>query len=263
MGDLENRVCLVTGAARGLGLASATRMAEAGASVMIADVLDDVGEAAAAALRDAGHRAVFHPCDVGDKGAVDALVAACVREYGRLDGVFNNAGINHGASFLDFTEEDFDRVIRVNLKGTFLVGQAAARQMVAQAGDGRAAGRGGGAIVNMSSVNAVMAIPEIAAYNASKGGVNQITKTMALALAPHNIRVNAIGPGSIDSDMLRSVNADPAAMARVMSRTPLGRIGRPEEIGDLATYLVSDRSSYITGQVIYIDGGRLAMNYTC
>ncbi len=255
MGDLEGRVCLVTGAARGLGLASATKMAEAGASVMIADVLDEPGEASAAALREAGHTVSYHHCDVGEKAEVEALIATCVATFGRLDGAFNNAGINHGAAFLDFAEEDFDRIIKVNLKGTFLVGQAVARQMVAQ-GEG-------GAIVNMSSVNAVMAIPEIAAYNASKGGVNQITKTMSLALAPHKIRVNAIGPGSIDSDMLRSVNNDPAAMARVMSRTPLGRIGEAEEIGDLATYLLSDRSSYITGQVIYIDGGRLAMNYTC
>lgn len=255
MSELDTKVCLVTGAARGLGLASATRMAQAGARVMIADILDDEGEAAAATLRDAGHNVVYHHCDVGNKADVDALVAACVSVFGRVDGAFNNAGINHGAPFLEFTEEDFDRVIRINLKGTFLVGQAVARQMVAQ-GEG-------GAIVNMSSVNAVMAIPEIAAYNASKGGVNQITKTMALALAPHNIRVNAIGPGSIQSDMLKSVNSSPEAMARVMSRTPLGRIGDPGEIGDLATYLVSEKSSYITGQVIYIDGGRLAMNYTC
>lgn len=255
MGDLEGKVCLVTGAARGLGLASARKMAEAGATVMIADVLDEDGFAAAAALREDGFNAVYQHCDVGEKAQVDALVDACVAAHGRLDGAFNNAGINHGASFLEFSEADFDRVIKTNLKGTFLVGQAVARRLVEQGA--------GGAIVNMSSVNAVMAIPEIAAYNASKGGVNQITKTMALALAPHGIRVNAIGPGSIESAMLASVNSNPTAMAKVMSRTPIGRIGQPEEIGDLATYLLSEKSSYITGQVIYIDGGRLAMNYTC
>jgi NAD(P)-dependent dehydrogenase (short-subunit alcohol dehydrogenase family) len=149
-------------------------------------------------------------------------------------------------------------VLRVNLKGAFLVAQAAARQMVAQIADGGAPG----AIVNMSSVNAVFAIANQVPYSVSKGGVNQLTKVMALALAPHGIRVNAIGPGSIMTDMLASVAGDPAARRRVLSRTPLGRIGHPDEIAAIAAFLASDEASYITGQTIYADGGRLPLNYT-
>jgi NAD(P)-dependent dehydrogenase (short-subunit alcohol dehydrogenase family) len=149
-------------------------------------------------------------------------------------------------------------VLRVNLKGVFLVGQAVARQMVKQI----AAGGAPGAIVNMSSINAVVAIAGLAAYSASKGGINQLTKVMALSLAPHGIRVNAIGPGSIMTDMLASITTDKAARHRVLSRTPLGRVGDPSEIASIAAFLVSDDASYVTGQTIYADGGRLPLNYT-
>lgn len=191
---------------------------------------------------------------VGDKRQVDALVADAVNAYGRLDIMIANAGIVHASNFLDLTEEDFDRVLRVNLKGVFLCGQAAARQMVAQ-GDG-------GTIINMSSVNAVMAIPTITPYVVAKGGVNQLTKTMALALADKGIRVNGIGPGSIMTEVLQAVNSDAAARNKIMSRTPLGRIGEPDEIASIAVFLATDDSSYVTGQCIYADGGRLALNYT-
>eukprot|EP00775_Hariotina_reticulata_P011951 gene11951-12094_t len=163
-------------------------------------------------------------------------------------------GIVKAIPFLEMSEDDFDAVIAVNLKGVFLTCQAAAQQMVQQ-------GRGG-SIITMSSVNGVMAIPTIAGYNASKGGVNNLTRCMALALAPHNIRVNAIGPGSIETEVLASVVADKAALEKVLTRTPLGRIGKPEEIGSVAAFLASQDSSYITGQIIYVDGGRLALNYT-
>ena len=145
-------------------------------------------------------------------------------------------------------------MLRVNLKGAFLVGQAAAAQMVGQGG--------GGAIVNMSSVNAVLAIPNQVPYNVSKGGLNQLTRVMALALAPHRIRVNAIGPGTILTDMAKVVMEDEAARQKILSRTPLGRCGEVEEIAHIAVFLASDESSYITGQCIYADGGRLALNYT-
>jgi len=160
--------------------------------------------------------------------------------------------------FLDIAEADFDRVIRVNLKGMFLVGQAAARQMVAQV----KAGKPPGAIVNMSSVNARVAIPNQVPYCVSKGGVDQLTKVMALSLSPHGIRVNAIGPGSIMTDILRGVAADQAARNRLLSRTPLGRIADPEEVAAVAAFLASRDASYITGETIYVDGGRLALNYT-
>lgn len=249
---LEDKVAIVTGAAQGIGQAIATRFVREGARVMLSDVQEDAGKAAADEL---GEAAAFIPCDVGDKAQVEALVAGAADKFGRLDVMVANAGIVHAAEFLELDEADFDRVLRVNLKGAFLCGQAAAKQMVSQGG--------GGAIVNLSSINAVLAIPNQVPYNVSKGGVNQLTHVAALALAPHNIRVNAIGPGSIATEMLQSVLAsDPAAHEKVMSRTPLGRLGEPDEMASVAVFLASDMASYVTGQVVYADGGRLPLNYT-
>ena len=189
---------------------------------------------------------------------VEALLQAALDAHGSVDILVNNAGIVHGADFLEISEADFDRVLTVNLKGVV------PRRPGRGAPHGRAGPGGGkpGAIVNMSSVNAVFAIANQVPYSVSKGGINQLTKVMALALAPHGIRVNAIGPGSIMTDMLASVNADPAAKNRILSRTPLGRIGDPSEIAAIAAFLASDDASYITGQTIYADGGRLPLNYT-
>ena len=254
---LENKVAIVTGGAKGIGLAIGQRFASEAGRVVVADVDEDAGSRAVEAI--GAHGAVrFVRCDVGDRADVENLVAATVQSWGSVDILVNNAGIVHGADFLELTEADFDRVLRVNLKGAFLVGQAVARQMVAQVADGAAPG----AIVNMSSVNAVFAIATQVPYSISKGGMNQLTKVMALALAPHGIRVNAIGPGSIMTDMLATVNADPEAKRRLLSRTPLGRIGDPAEIAAIAAFLASDDASYITGQTIYADGGRLPLNYT-
>ena len=255
--SLENKVAIVTGGAKGIGLAIARRFASDGARVVIADIDEDAGSRAVEELGAPG-AVRFVRCDVGDKADVDNLVASAVRAWGSIDVLVNNAGIAHGADFLDVSEADFDRVLRVNLKGTFLVGQAVARQMVAQI----KAGGAPGTIVNMSSINAVVTIGNLVAYSASKGGVNQLTKVMALSLAPYGIRVNAIGPGSIMTDMLASITTDKAAKHRVLSRTPLGRIGDPSEIAAIAAFLASDDASYITGQTIYADGGRLPLNYT-
>lgn len=249
--QLQDKVALVTGAASGIGFAIAAAFVAEGAKVLLADVNREKGEAAARSLGDA---AAFTICDVSDKASATAAVAAAVARFGRLDILVNNAGIIHPAEFLDLAEEDFDRVLRVNLKGAFLCAQAAARQMVAQAA--------GGAIINLSSVNAVMAIPNQTAYNVSKGGVTQLTRNAALALAPHGIRVNAIGPGSILTDMLAVVMDDEAAKARILSRTPMGRCGTVEEIAAIAVFLASPAASYMTGQTLYADGGRMALNYT-
>jgi NAD(P)-dependent dehydrogenase (short-subunit alcohol dehydrogenase family) len=254
---LLNKVAIVTGGAKGIGLAIAKRFAADGARVVIADVDEDAGSRAVEEIGAVG-AVRFIRCDVGDKAEVDNLVAATVRAWGSVDVLVANAGVAKGADFLDVTEADFDAVLRVNLKGVFLTGQAVARQMVKQVKDGGAPG----AIVNMSSVNAVVAIANLAAYSASKGGINQLTKVMALSLAPYGIRVNAIGPGSIMTDMLSSVNSDPEAKRRLLSRTPLGRIGEPDEIAAVAAFLASDDASYVTGQTIYADGGRLPLNYT-
>ncbi len=246
---LKDKVAIVTGAAGGIGQAVAERFAREGARVVIADIDDARGAATARAIG-----ALYVHADTGSKKDAEALVAAAVGAHGRLDILVNNAGIVHACDFLEVSEEDFDRVLRVNLKGYFLCGQAAARQMVKQGG--------GGAIINMSSVNAVLAIPNIVSYVVSKGGVNQLTRAMALALVDHGIRVNAIGPGSIATELLKKVMVDEAARAKIMSRTPMGRAGEPAEVAAVALFLASEDSSYITGQTIYPDGGRMGLNYT-
>jgi len=255
----KDQVVVITGAAAGIGYGCAERFAAEGAKVVLSDIDRVKGEAAAERLQGEGAEAVFVACDVGDKAQVDRLMESAVAAFGRIDTLVANAGIVKAADFLDFTEEDFDAVIRVNLKGVFLCGQAAARRMVKQ---GARADGTAGAIVNMSSINAVVAIPAITPYCVAKGGVNQLTKVMALALADKGIRVNGVGPGSINTDMVRAVNDDPVAWKRLMSRTPLGRLGEPEEMGNVAVFLASSDASYITGQTIYADGGRLGLNYT-
>jgi glucose 1-dehydrogenase len=251
---LKDKVAIVTGAAHGIGLATARHYVAEGARVTIADVDAAAGEAAARALGNAR----FVATDVGDAASAENVVAETCRAFGDLDILVNNAGIIHGADFLDLTESDFDRVLRVNLKGAFLVGQAAARRMVAQV----RAGKRAGAIINMSSINAVVAIANHTPYCVSKGGIDQLTKVMALTLAPYGIRVNAIGPGSIMTDILKAVATDKEAKRRILARTPLGRIGEPDEIASIAVFLASQEASYITGETIYADGGRLALNYT-
>jgi glucose 1-dehydrogenase len=257
MTKLANKVAVVTGAAHGIGLAIARRYVAEGARVIIADIDEQAGREAAAGLGEAACR--FVRTDVGHAAdATNVIGVACKAFSGDVDIVVNNAGIAHGASLLDLEEADFDRVLRVNLKGPFLVGQAAARQMVAQV----EAGKPAGTIINMSSCNAVVAIPNQLPYCTSKGGIAQLTKVMALALAPWGIRVNAIGPGSIMTQILKSVAADPEAQDRLLSRTPLGRIGEPDEVASIAAFLASGDASYVTGETIYVDGGRLALNYT-
>lgn len=250
---LKNKTAIITGAARGIGLSCAERFVAEGANVIVTDVLDEIGKAEAKRLG-----ATYLHCDVSNSGAVTATVAAVVQQFGGVDILLNNAGINISGDFLEMSEADYDRVLDINLKGSFLMLQACAREMVKQV----AAGKPPGAIINMSSVNDTLAIPTIISYCIAKGGVSQLTRATSISLAPHGIRVNAIGPGSIMTSMLQSVVNDKAAMARVMSRTPMGRVGEPSEIASIAVFLASDDSSYVTGQTIYADGGRMPLNYT-
>lgn len=250
----QEKIVIVTGAAQGLGLACAERFIADGAKVLLVDVLQDKVESQAKRL---GENAAWW---VGDLSKVSSemaqdIVDCATDRFGGVDVLVNNAGIIHLADFVDFPEDMFDRVQRVNVKAPFLIAQATARQMIKQ-------GRGG-SIINMSSINAELAIPNSVAYAVSKGGIKQLTSVMSVGLIPHGIRVNAIGPGTILTDMVKtSVMASDAQRRGILSRTPIGRCGEPSEIASVASFLASDDASYIVGQTIYVDGGRMVLNYT-
>jgi NAD(P)-dependent dehydrogenase (short-subunit alcohol dehydrogenase family) len=253
--EFTGQVIVITGAAQGIGAACAELLSRSGAAVALWDVDAARGEALATRINEAGGSARFFACDVAQATQVTRALDATHEQLGAVNGLVNNAGIFKAADFLDITEADWDAVIDVNLKGAFLVGQAVARHMAAH-GEG-------GAIVNMSSVNAVMAIPSIASYNASKGGINQLTRVMALALADQGIRVNAVAPGTIATELAaQAVLGSAEARQRILSRTPLKRLGEPQEIAQVCAFLLSSAASYMTGEVVYVDGGRLALNYT-
>lgn len=253
-GWLQHKVAIVTGAASGMGRATAELFAREGASVVIADVLDADGEAAAESIRAAGGTARFVHTDVSRESDVRDLIAFTEREFGRLDTIFNNAGIEQPVTPSDqVTEELFDRVIGVNLKGTFF-GCKHAIPALRRAG--------GGTIVNNSSVSAFANVGGNISYGASKGAIMSLTRILAIELAREHIRVNAICPGVIDTPM-NSRNLDEADDAdrvreRWMSATPMGRMGTPEEIARTVLYLASDMSSFTTGIGLLIDGGRVA-----
>jgi glucose 1-dehydrogenase len=256
--SLTGKSAVVTGAAQGIGRACAERLARDGAKVMLSDVNADKGAAAVQAIKAAGGTADFRRCDVSKKSDVDALMAATVTAFGGVDILVNNAGIIDSADFIDLDIAEFDRVIGVNFRGAFMVAQAAAREMVKQV----QAGRAPGAIINMSSVNAHFGLPDHVAYSMSKGGMKQLTAAAAVSLSKYGIRVNAIGPGTINTEIVKAVADNPAAMAKILSRTPLGRMGEPAEVASIAAFLASSEASYITGQTIYPDGGRMHLNYT-
>lgn len=245
-GRLSGKRAVVTGAAQGIGKAIAAAFVAEGAELLLADL--DAAKLAATAA-ELGQEAFV--ADLSRKAEIDRLFARVSERWGGLEVLVNNAGITHAAELDDLAEADFDRVLAINLKAPLWGTQAAARLMGP-----------GSTVINMSSVNAVLAIPNQIPYNVSKGALKQLTNVTALALAPRGIRVNAIGPGSIMTDMLRGIMTDQAAQDRIMSRTPLGRCGEPEEIAAIAVFLASAESSYITGQTIYADGGRLGLNYT-
>lgn len=246
MKKLEGKRALITGAARGIGRAIAERFTAEGAQVLLADI-DGVEVAKVAKQLGQTSRTV----DVSRKAEIDALFDQVAAEWGSLDILVNNAGVTHAAELLDLKEEDFDRVFAINLKSAFFATQRAVPLM-----------QRGACIINMSSVNALLAIPTQIPYAISKGAMRQLTNVTAISLAARGIRVNAIGPGTIMTAVAASILTDAEAERKVLSRTPLGRFGEASEVASVAVFLASEDSSYITGQTIYPDGGRLGLNYT-
>jgi NAD(P)-dependent dehydrogenase (short-subunit alcohol dehydrogenase family) len=245
---LAGRTAIITGAAKGIGLAIARRFKAEGARLFLADIAET--ELAAAAD---GLDSPYARTDVAARADLVRMVERAQQALGPIDILVNNAGVTHAAAFTDLAEADFDRVLGINLRSALTASQLVAPSMME---------RRQGAIVNMSSVNALLTIPNQIPYAVSKGGLNQLTRVMAVALAAYNIRVNAIGPGTILTDLARGIMTDEAARQKIMSRTPLGRCGEPEEVAAIAVFLASEDASYVTGQTIYADGGRLALNYT-
>jgi len=247
---LSDKAIVVTGGAQGLGRACAERFIADGARVLIADINEEILQATADEIG-----AQHTTADISKRSEIEKLVQACVDQFGKIDVILNNAGIAKNQEFLDISDDDYDSVLNVNLKGTFMGVQTAAKQMIQQGS--------GGVIINMSSINALLANPSLATYAMSKGGMNQLTNVAAVALAPHNIRVVGIGPGTILTEMVKeAIFTSDEARKTVLSRTPAGRCGEPSEVAAVAAFLASDDASYITGQTIYPDGGRLVLNYT-
>ena len=246
--SFEGKVALVTGAASGMGLATARAFAEAGAAVVLADVREGLAKAEAQKLKDAGHKAIAVPCDVSEEAQVAAMVERAVSEFGRLDAAFNNAGVMARIAFTaDSTREDWERVIGINLRGVWSCMKYELRQMVRQ---------GSGAIVNNASVGALTGNPGIGSYIASKHGVVGLTRTAALEYIKQGIRVNAINPGLIDTQIARDVvSGNEQAYNEIAKSVPIGRAGRPEEIASVVLWLCSPGASYVVGHALTVDGG--------
>lgn len=246
---LKDKVAIITGGSKGIGYGIAEEFLKEGAKITICSRNEEEGKKAQEELSKLGE-VLYLQTDVSSIEENQRLVDKTVEKYGKLDVFVANAGINDPKKthYLDITEEQYEKIMGVNLKGVFFGGQIAARQMAKQGT--------GGAIINVSSVNAYLALDSQMCYTTSKGGVGQLTKVQAVALTPHNIKVNAICPGPIETELMRRVGSDPQLFHTVISRTPIGRIGTPNECGRLAVFLASEDSDFIYGQSIFIDGGR-------
>jgi len=250
--DLTGKVAIVTGAKRGMGRTHALALSKAGAKVLLADISKEDCEKVAEEIEKAGGESLAVKCDVTNKKEVEEMVRTAVEKWGKLDILVNNAGIAQFFPFLEITEEDWSRTIDINLKGYFLCAQAAAREMAKQKA---------GAIVNVASVamgQVGVGFPNLAHYCASKGGIVAMTEAMALELAPYNIRVNAVSPGAIETPMVDPLKQDPKTTEATLSRVPMRRFGKPEEVSNLVLFLASDDASYMTGSTVVVDGGWLA-----
>ncbi len=249
---MKGKTALITGAAGGIGLGIAQRFAREGAKVVLSDIQHEEGEKQAAAIRADGGEAVFIRADTSEEGDVERLLTEAENAFGPVDIAVCSAGVAMaGKPFHETPLEDFRRVIDINLIGAFLVGKAVAQRLVARGAPG--------SIINVSSVGGELAVAESPAYCVSKAALTMLTKTQALAMADHGVRVNAIGPGPVETPLTAHIEGEAKAM--MLSRTPLRRFGSVEEMAGVAAFLASEDSGYITGQTIYADGGRLALNY--
>ncbi|MFA5355770.1 MAG: SDR family NAD(P)-dependent oxidoreductase [Candidatus Paceibacterota bacterium] len=252
MFDVKDKVAIVTGARRGMGAAHAKLLAKAGAKVVVSDISKEDCEKVVEEIKKDGGEAIAVKCDVSNKSEADSLVQSAIDKWGKLDILVNNAGICSFKPFTELSEKDWDLTLDVNLKGEFLCAQAAVKQMIKQKS---------GSIINIASIGMGQVgsgIAGLAHYCASKGGVVAMTESMAVELAPFNIRVNAIAPGAIDTPMVAAAKDDPGMLEQTLSLVPMKRMGKSEEVANLALFLASDASSYITGDVIIIDGGWMA-----
>lgn len=250
---LPGKVVIITGAGSGIGRASAVLFAQEGAKIVAADVVAEAADETVGKIEDLGGQAFAFAVDVTREDEVEALVAATLERFKRLDVLFNNAGIAHLGSVLDTGVEDWEQVFAVNVRGSFLCAKHAARAMIAV---------GGGVIINMASVAGLVGVPRMAAYCAAKGAIVPLTKNMALDLAPYNIRVNCLAPGTtltpLGRFLLGSDDSEEKQRAR-LAKYPLGRFGQPEEIARAALFLACDESSFVTGACLTVDGGMTAM----
>ncbi len=246
MFDLSGKIAMVTGSTRGLGEVGATALAKAGADVAVCGRRAAGLERVTGKIRDLGRKAEGFYIDVTQKQSVTEAVGRILESFGHIDILMNNAGVNHRVPVVDYPEEEWDRVIDTNLKGYFLVAQAVAPQMIA---------RGYGKVINMSSILGGVGLPNQVAYASSKGGVDQMTKVMALEWAKLGVRVNAIGPTYFETALVAQLRNDPDRFNFINDRTPMGRWGYPQELEGTVIFLASSASDFITGQTLYIDGG--------
>ncbi|XOB41420.1 MAG: SDR family NAD(P)-dependent oxidoreductase [Candidatus Nealsonbacteria bacterium] len=249
--QLKDKTAIVTGARRGMGRTHALALAKEGTKVVVSDISLEDCQKVVDEIKSAGGQAIAIKCDVSKKSEIEEMVKQTLKEFNKIDILVNNAGVLQFKPFLELTEEDWDKTLAVNLKGYFLCAQACAKEMVKQKS---------GAIVNIASIamgQVGIGYSTIAHYCASKGGIAALTEALALELAPYKIRVNAIAPGVIDTPMVEATKQDPKVLEGTLARIPMHRMGNPEEVSDAVVFLASDKSSYMTGSVVVIDGGYL------